>query len=251
MDVLHTTRAVSAPIGDAAAAFYWAPTAAARAEGIGLDVFLLYAGGRGGVLGDLTSVQVEEEFFFFKPGMISLMVEAARAGAAPADILGAHLGAADDYARATFGAIDPDVVAGFDDAAGHVVDGFPSGRWALADGYRSTTVPDDPLASAYRRAIVLRELRGMVHRDAVVAAGLTPAVSCQTGALESYALHGFGDEDRVELTTAILAARATADEATDAGMAELLTVLDDARRVALVAGAEALVAATADPVPAG
>ena len=250
MDVLHTARATSGPIGDAAAAFYWAPTAAARAEGIGLDVFLLYAGGRGGVLGDLTPVQVEEEFFFFKPGMISLMVEAARAGAAPADITGAHLGAADDYARATFGAIDPAVVAGFDDAAGQVVGTFPSGRWALADGYRSTALPDDPLASAYRRAVVLRELRGMVHRDAVVAAGLTPAVSCQSDDHGNYALHGFGDEDRVELTTEILAARARADEATDAGMAELLAVLDDAQRSALLAGADALLAAIADPAPA-
>ncbi len=37
-------------------------------EAIGLDVFGLYAGGRGGVLGDRTPEEVDEEFFFFKPG---------------------------------------------------------------------------------------------------------------------------------------------------------------------------------------
>ena len=45
--------------------------------------------------------------------------------------------------------------------------------------------------------------------------------------------------------------RVMSDEATDAGTTGLPAVLDDAQRVALLAGADALLAATADPVPAG
>ena len=50
------------------AAFYFSPEAAARAEGIGLDVVSLYAAGRGAVLGDRTPPEVDETFFFFKSG---------------------------------------------------------------------------------------------------------------------------------------------------------------------------------------
>ena len=57
------------PLGTVAgAAFYFSPEAAARAEGIGLDVVSLYAAGRGAVLGDRTPDEVDETFFFFKPG---------------------------------------------------------------------------------------------------------------------------------------------------------------------------------------
>jgi hypothetical protein len=160
MDALEAAQATSAPLGDLGAAFYFSPSAAARAGAIGLDVFLLYAAGRGGILGDRTSAEVDEEFFFFKPGMITLMVEAARATADPAAIVEAHLGAADDYAAATFGGVDPATVAGFDAAAAAVVDGLPTGSWPLVDGYRAAGLPTDPLASAYRRAVMLRELRG-------------------------------------------------------------------------------------------
>ena len=250
MDALAAARATASPLGDVGSAFYWSPQAAARAEGIGLDVFGLYAGGRGAMLGDRTPEEVDEEFFFFRPGMIAGMVEAARATADPASIAAAHLGAADDFARATFGGIDAVVVADFDAAATVVVDGFAEGRWPLADGYRAAGRPVDPLASAFRHAVVLRELRGGVHLDAVVAAGLTGAVACQFDRGDDYyALHGFGDEDRVAVTPELLAARVAAEERTDEQMAELLGILDDDQRASLVSGAEALLDAVAAPVP--
>jgi hypothetical protein len=97
---------------------------------------------------------------------------------------------------------------------------------------------------------MLRELRGGVHLDAVVAAGLTPAVACQFDRGDDYyALHGFGDEDRVPETPELLATRAAAEEATDLAMADLLAGLDSGQRADLAAGAGSLSAATADPVP--
>jgi hypothetical protein len=250
MDALAAARATAAPLNELGSAFYFSPQAAARAGAIGLDVFLLYAGGRGGILGDRTSAEVDEEFFFFKPGMITLMVEAARASADPAAIVEAHLGAADDYARATFGGTDPAAVAGFDAAARAVVDTLPSGSWPLVDGYRSAGLPADPVASAYRQTVILRELRGGVHLDAVVAAGLTAAVACQFDRGDDYyALHGFSDDDRVPETPELLATRVAAEEATDVAMADLFADLDTGQRSDLAAGAGALFAALSEPVP--
>ena len=252
MDALAAARASGAPLNDLGSAFYWSPQAAARAGTIGLDVFGLYAGGRGGVLGDRTPEEVDEEFFFFKPGMITLMVAATRAQAAPEAIVAAHLGAVDDYAYATFGGVDPATIGGFAAAAGAVIDTLPTRSWPLVDGYRSAGLPDDPVVGAYRSAVILRELRGGVHLDAVVASGLTAAVACQFDRGDDYyALHGFGADDRVPETPGILAARVSAEEATDVGMAELLAVLDDGQRVALVTGATTLLAATDDPVAVG
>jgi hypothetical protein len=243
MDAHTAATAIGPPLGTVGAAFYFSPEAAARAEGIGLDVVSLYAAGRGGVLGDRTPAEVDETFFFFKAGLIAGVVEAARTKAGPVDILRAHLGSADDFAAATYGTVDPDVLATFDAAASRVVDALPTGRWPLVDGYRAQPAPVGPEASAYRRAVLLRELRGGIHRDAVEAAGLSAAVACQFDRGDDYyRLHGFGDADRVPETPATLAARVDAEEATDAAVAERLAVLDEAELAALVTASELLVA---------
>ena len=198
MDALAAATAIGPPLGVVGAAFYFSPEAGARAEGIGLDVVSLYAAGRGAVLGDRTPAEVDETFFFFKSGLIAGVVEAARAKAAPADILGAHLGSADDFAVATYGAVDPAVLAAFDAAAARVVEPCRpgGGRWSTATG--PSRRPGGPPPSAYRHAVLLRELRGGIHREAVEAAGLSAAVACQFDRGDDYyRLHGFGDDDRV------------------------------------------------------
>jgi hypothetical protein len=130
-----------------------------------------------------------------------------------------------------------------------VVEELPAGRWSLVDGYRAVPVPSDPVASAFLRAVILRELRGGVHREEVESAGLTDAVACQFDRGDDYyRLHGYGDEDRVPETPQVLGARASAEEATDRRMAELLRVLDEVQLTALVAGAEAMIDAGATVV---
>jgi hypothetical protein len=245
--------ALAEPLGTVAGAtFYFSPQSAARAVAIGIDVVALYAAGRGGVLGNAGPVEVDEAFFFFKPGMIAGLVAGARATAPLADILEAHLASADDFARATFGGIEPAVLMAFDAAGSTVVGSLPAGMWPLVDGYRSATLPGDPRTDAFRWAILLRELRGGVHRDAAEAAGLTGAVACQFDRGDGYyALHGFGDEDRVAETPEVLGAKASAEQATDERMGELLSVLDEDGIEALVVGALALHDALAAPVPAG
>jgi hypothetical protein len=195
MDALAAAAAIGPQLGTVGAAFYFSAEASARASGIGIDVVSLYAAGRGGVLGNATPADVDEVFFFFKSGLIGSVVEAARASADPSAILEAHIGSAEDYAIATFSHVDPPVLEGFDDAAIRVVEALPVGRWLLVDGYRSVAVSSDPVASAYLRAVVLRELRGGVHREAVESAGLTDSEACQFDQGDSYyRLHGYGDD---------------------------------------------------------
>lgn len=246
MDAQAAATAIGPPLGTVGAAFYFSPEAVARASTVGIDVVSLYAAGRGGVLGDRTPDEVDDVFFFFKSGMIAGVVESARAKADPAAIVDAHIGSAADFALATFGSVDPDVLVAFADAASQVVAGLPTGRWPLVDGYRVVPTPDDPTARAYLMAVILRELRGGVHRQAVEAAGLSAAVSCQFDRGDDYyRLHGFGDEDRVAESPEVLAARAWAEEETDRSMAQLLSVIDGTQAAALVAGAEAMLAAGA------
>lgn len=248
---VDTATRIDHPLGTVAGAtFYFSPQSAARGAAIGLDAVSLYAAGRGAVLGDVSAGEVDDTFFFFKPGMITGIVESARAIAPVPAILEAHLTSADDFAVATFGGIDPSQLAAFDDAAATVVAGLPTGRWPLVDGYRSAPVPTEPAPAAFRRAILIRELRGGVHRDAVVAAGLSGAVACQFDRGDDYyRLHGFGDEDRVPETPEVLAARGAAQSATDARMGECLEALDAAGLLALVVGAQAMDAARQAPVP--
>ena len=249
MDALAAATAIGPQLGTVGAAFYFSPEASARASGIGIDVVSLYAAGRGGVLGDATPTDVDDVFFFFKSGLIGSIVEVARASAGQSAILEAHVGSAEDYAIATFRNAEPSVLTGFDHAAARVIEELPAGRWSLVDGYRAVPVPSDPMASAYLRAVILRELRGGVHREEVEAVGLSDAEACQFDRGDDYyRLHGYGDEDRVPETPEILASRVSAEAATDRRMAELLSMLDEAQLTALVDGAQAMIDAGATVV---
>ena len=122
-----------------------------------------------------------------------------------------------------------------------------SGRWPLVDGYLACAVPSDPVNRAYFYAVVLRELRGGVHTDAVKAEGLDPAAACQLDrpGMDYFRMHGFSEEDLVEPTAELTAKKAAAEEATNARMAELFAPLSPAQRQAIVDGTNALAAAMA------
>jgi hypothetical protein len=249
MDAREAAVATGGPLGGVGAGFYFSPQAVARAGECGFDVIGLYACGRGGVLGDATPEEVDRVFAFFKPGLIAGMVEAGRSQAT-GDIMAAHVASAVDYARATFGGIDPAVLAAFSAAARTVVASLPTGRWPLVDGYRALPVPEDPVAEAYWWAVLLREVRGGVHTEVVAESELSFAAACQFDRGDDYyRLHGFGDDDRVPETEEALAARAEIEEETEDRMAGLFGVLDDAGLAALVAGAVAFEGAVFDPVP--
>jgi len=249
MDTLELADTIADPIGTVGMSFYFSPQAIAHGEGIELDVITFYAGGRGGVLGDIDAVEVDRIFYFFKSGLIATMVEKARVGADREETVATHMKAANDYADATFGGIPDEVLRGFSAAAKTVVDALPAGRWPIVDGYLALPVPADPVHEAYYWAIVLRELRGGVHTDAVIEAGLSGSEACQLdrgGAY--YGLHGYGDEDRTDETDELVARRLAVEVETSERMAVLLDVLDEAQREALAVGAVALHESVAAPV---
>ncbi|MGA8252597.1 MAG: hypothetical protein WB989_18760 [Mycobacterium sp.] len=142
--------------------------------------------------------------------------------------------------------MDSATLGAFTDAVGALVATVPWGSWPLFDGYRSAPAAPTAAARAYRAAILLRELRGGVHIDAVKGAGLSPAAACQFNRdrdLDNFKRHGFAEEDLVEYTPEIEAQKAAAEAATTAQMAALFAPLSQTQLEAIVAGTNALVAA--------
>ena len=244
MDAMTAASTIAGPIGSLGGNFYFSPQAAARGEAIGLDVVSLYGAGRASVLGGVDPEAADEIFYFFKPGMVAAVVSRGRSLAGEDTIATAHLGAADDYAEATFADVDSATLAAFTDAVDALAATVPSGSWPLFDGYRSAPAATTAPARAYRAAILLRELRGGVHTDAVKACGLAPATACQFDrGLDNFKLHGFSDDDIVEHTPEIEAQKADAEAATAAQMAALFAPLSQTQLEAIVAGTNALAAA--------
>ena len=250
MDSTLSAQQLADPMGTVGMMYYFDKGTVAAGKEIDLDVVSFYALGRGGVLGDIPAEEVDDIFFFFKTGAITAMYGGGRAKQTAEVGARAHLAAADDYARRTFGAIPTETLEAFNAAAAALIATLPSGRWPIFDGYRTFDFPSDVVAIAMRNAILLRELRGGVHTDAVKDAGLTPAEACfldRDGAY--FALHGFQDDDKPAVSDELRERRENAEADTTTRMATLLDAISAAEREALVAGATAMAGALADPQP--
>ena len=250
MDSTLCAQQLADPMGTVGMMYYFDKGTVAAGKEIDLDVVSFYALGRGGVLGDIPAEEVDDIFYFFKTGAITAMYGGGRAKQTADVGARAHLAAADDYARRTFGAVPQETLEAFNAAAAALIATLPSGRWPIYDGYRKFEFPSDVVAIAMRNSILLRELRGGVHTDAVKDAGLTPAESCfldRDGAY--FALHGFQEDDKPAVTDELRERRLQAEADTTARMATLLEAITAEQRAALVAGATAMAAALADPQP--
>src|SRR5580692_11738277 len=131
MDTLELADTIAEPLGTVGMSFYFSPQAVAQGEGIELDVATFYAGGRGGVLGDIDAVEVDRIFYFFKSGLITAMVEKARVGPDRKETVATHMNAASDYADATFGGILEEVLRTFSAAAKTLAKSVPAGKWPI------------------------------------------------------------------------------------------------------------------------
>lgn len=250
METTLCAQELAGPMGTVGMMYYFDKGTVAAGKEIDLDVVSFYALGRGGVLGDIPAEEVDDIFFFFKTGAIAAMYGGGRAKQTADVGARAHLVAAENYARRTFGAVPTSTLEEFNAAAAALIATLPSGRWPIFDGYRNYEMPTDTVAAAMRYSILLRELRGGVHTDAVKAAGLTPAEACfldHDGAY--FALHGFQEDDKPTVTDELRERRLAAEADTTVRMAALLEAVSAEQRAALVAGASALSAALADPQP--
>ena len=243
MDTASLIDATATPIHELGGAFYYAPSTAAMGEALGLDVFLFYGLGRGGVLGDVDADAVVDAFRWFKPSVVRAQWEEGRAIASPVKAASAYVEAARTYARNTFH--ETAVLRSFCDAAVEAVDAASTGTWPLVDGYRAFELPEDCVERAYQLVVVLREMRGAAHGDAVEALGMTPTEAHFLTGGDAFELYGYDAEDVPEVTDEMIERRALAEDRTTELLVPSYEVLDDQARLAFLEGVREL-AATAD-----
>jgi len=181
------------------------------------DGFSFYFAGRGGVLGDVDADVVYSAFCFFDQNLTRKMwergvqVEGARKAGTR------YSGAADAWGKAHLGGFKN--ATRFNELAEKVVRSVDPAGVTLFAGLRAEKLSENPHARAYRLVTWLRELRGCLHINAVVAAGLTPMEAVLTAENGEFfaKLHGYaapypdvshlkGRRDAAEETTAQLMA---------------------------------------------
>jgi hypothetical protein len=234
MDAATVIEATAVPVYELGEAYYFEPSTVAAAEALGLDVFMFYTLGRGGVLGNVDADSAAEAFIWHKPELVRFVWNEGSAIAEPTRVATAFLDAARAYARRTFK--ETDVLRKFADAAASVVDAAPRGRWPFVDGYRAFDVSEDARARAYQQLLVLREMRGAASGEAVAEVGLTPAEAHYLNSPEMFGLYGYVEDDAPDVSDELFERRAIAEERTSEILLASYEVLDDDGLSALYEG---------------
>ncbi|MFM7900295.1 MAG: SCO6745 family protein [Actinomycetota bacterium] len=245
MSASALSDAVSPYFGDLGSKYMLDPATGEIGKAAGYpDGFSFYFAGRGGVLGDVDADVVHAGFVFFDQTIVRKMwergvkVEGARKAASryagAADAWGkAHL--ANFRSAARFNALAEKVVASVD----------PVGL-SLFAGLRAEPLSADAVARTYRLVTWLRELRGCLHINAVVAEGLSgkEAVLASENGDFFAKLHGY--QEPYPDVSHLKAARVRAEETTSKLMAAVyeraLTADERAEFAALTAELKASVA---------
>ena len=250
MNAEELSSITAVPLQKVGMAFYFDPLTGERAKESGLNIFEFYGLGRGGTLGDVHVDTVEEAFTFFHPRTINRLwtVAKTKTTSDPVTVAGRYVHAAYEYADRTFGGVDVQVLADFADAAHYVASHVEKGRHQLVDGYKKFTVPDDPVHAAYLGAILMRELRGCVHIEAVHDVGITAKEACYLEDPALFTMHGFQEDEIPVVTPELEKKKADAEVVTSAKMASCFEVLSDEQREHLADGALAMFAALSSPV---
>ena len=249
MDSLELANVTTDPIQVVGMSFYFDPLTGAKAKENGINIYEFYGLGRAGTMGDVDLDYVVEAFTFFHPRLLERMY--AKSKADPVAIAAQYVQAAYEFADRTFGAIDVSVLADFAAAAHKVAASVEYGHHRLVDGYRQYDVPTNPVHAAYLGAILLRELRGCVHIDAVNEVGLAPVEACYLHDPMIFALHGYEESETPEVTPATQVRKDEAERRTSEMMADYLSVLSDDERQHLADGALAMFQALKAPVAVG
>lgn len=239
---------VANPLQSVGMSFYFDATTRERGKELGLNAFEFYGLGRGGTLGDVDADVISDAFTFFHPRAIERMWTVTKEKASPGEIAAHYVQAAYGYADRTFGAIDSDLLADFAKAAYKVANAVERGHHLLVDGYKQYEVPTNPVHAAYLGAILMRELRGCVHIDAVREAGIAPAEAIYLQDADLFKLHGFEESEIPDITHDHEAKKARAEELTSEGIARYFDVLSEPERHSLANGALAMFDALAQPV---
>jgi hypothetical protein len=248
MKSLELADLTADPIQVLGMSFYFDPFTRARGKERGLNSFEYYGLGRGGTLGNVDVEVISDAFTFFHPRTFERMWTLAKEKDDPVAVAADYVEAAYEFADRTFGAVDPHVLVAFAAAAHKVAAGVESGHHQLVDGYKQYVVPTNPVHAAYLGCILMRELRGCVHIDAVNEVGLGAAEAIYIQDPMLFTMHGFVEEEIPTVTPEVAAKKVRAEELTSSMMTECFGVLDDDERQHYADGALAMFAALREPV---
>jgi hypothetical protein len=159
-------------INQLGAALYFDQNTLGHAADAGItDFFVLYAGGRAGVMGDVTAEQVGSAFGFFEPGLVATVWPMVLAAGRPSAIAPVLAAAMSHAAEVRWDAEASGAVARLGTT---VTDSVTALGMPLFAGWRAMPRPDTPQGTAAMVVHTLRELRGDIHVQSVAAAGMEP-----------------------------------------------------------------------------
>lgn len=219
-------RRLAKPIRDLPSNFMLDSATYEKGNSLGFDGLDFYVCGRGGVLGDVDAGVVSAAFVFFNPAMIRLRWERG-VKVMPPRLAGEEFAAC--LHRWTSYHLDADrdyeTVA---ELLGRVVTtASPTGAPLFA-AWTTLPEPSDPAQLVMHRLNALRELRGAMHGNAVLAAGLDPLVALLVKT--PFMAGVFGWEEPYPDVELAREAWAEAEAATNRSMGRVFKVLEQKER---------------------
>ncbi|TMS00252.1 hypothetical protein EJK15_03165 [Nonomuraea basaltis] len=207
----------------------------------GLGARELYFRGRCGVLGECGADVVNAVVVFYPPEHVEENWNGGRK--LPADqAVELYAEVCRAWGRRKLGGYDG--CARISELLQRVVERAPSTGAPLFAGWRAVPLADDPPARATQLMHVVRELRGGLHANAVIAAGLHPLEATLAAAHDATPFgHTTGEmiakfftwpEPYATPAPEVVARRAAVEEVTDDLMAPMFSVLDDSESDELI-----------------
>lgn len=184
------TDRVDRRINQLGASLFFDPVTVAHAAAAGVDdVFALYAGGRGGVMGNVTATQVAVALGFFPLELVRSVWADVHAIAEPTHLATVHADAMVAAANETWDGAAAAVVV---ELGSEVASSVPLLGLSLFAGWRERARPSEPIGAAVHVVHTLRELRGDIHVQSVAAQQLDPLeAEIVTRGEEGATLHGW------------------------------------------------------------
>ncbi|MBF8185308.1 hypothetical protein ITP53_06070 [Nonomuraea sp. K274] len=216
--------------------------AKAVCEEYGLGARELYFRGRCGVLGECDADVVNSVVVFFPPEHVQKSWDAGREKLTAERAVELYAEVCRAWGRRKLGAHDG--CARIAELLERVVERAPSAGAPLFAGWRSVPLADDPPARATQLMHVVRELRGGLHANAVIAAGLHPLEATLATVHDGTPFgHATGEaiarffnwpEPYAAPGPDVVSRRAAVEEATDDLMTPVFSALDNSESEELI-----------------
>ncbi|CAB4619788.1 unannotated protein [freshwater metagenome] len=230
-------------INDMGAAFYFIPETLAVGKAMGLGGMEFYVQGRAGQMGNTEPEAVAAAFGYFKPALLKSILDSANAKSEPRVTGAAFMNACATLSRAKLsGVANLDALVAVLDKVNNAADGD---GLALYAAINSEKLAEDAAGRLLQLIAILREYRGSAHLVALRAAGVNSRTAHYMKRPDMWKQFGYTEEEAPEVTDAVKAARAEAENITDRIVEPAFAVLSDAERTVLVDGLHAVKAALA------